>query len=559
MLRKLLARGAAPRPRARRAPLLELLEDRCLPATPSVELTAPEQLILELINRARANPAAAARYGINLNTGLAPGTISATPKAPLAPNPNLRLSALGHSTDMIANNYFSHIGADGSDVGDRIAAAGYVGNAFGENIAFISGQHNTPAAAAPNLDANLFKSSGHRVNVFSPDYTEVGISIVNKVLGPLDYQQVDITEDFGGRDAPVYLTGVLYNDTDHNNFYSIGEGIARVVVTATNRATGQTFSTTSNGAGGYELALTPGRYTVSVLGLSGSVAVGTSNVKVDFRTNTLLGVDPGSLRGKVTPFPKAKVPDQIGVFRDGTWILDTNHNHVFGPGDTVYTFGQPGDVPIVGDWNGDGHDHIGVFRTAPDGITGQFILDTDGNGVIDSRDTTFYFGLAGDRIVIGDWNGDGRDKVGVFRDNGFGVGVFSLDTNGDRAFDAGDDVFLFGLATDKIVIGDWNGDGRSKVGVYRDNGAGVGLFSLDTTGARQFNASSSVFTFGLASDTVVIGDWNGDGRSKVGVYRNDGAGRGIWSLDFNGNLVFDPADLVFIFGLASDKPVVGRW
>src|SRR5262249_61845554 len=144
-----------------------------------------------------------------------------------------------------------------------------------------------------------------------------------------------------------------------------------------------------------------------------------------------------------------------------------------------------------------------------------------GTRVVRPRAATFSCRLAGDRIVLGDWTGAGRDKVGVFRANGFGVGVFSLDTNGDHVFDAGDDVFLFGLATDKIVIGDWNGDGRDKVGVYRNNGAGVGIFSLDTMGDRQFDANSSVFLFGLASDTVVIGDWNGDGRDKVGVVRND--------------------------------------
>jgi hypothetical protein len=557
-LRKLLARRAASGPRARRGPRLELLEDRCTPATASVDLTAPEQLMLELINRARANPAAeAALYGIGLNDGLAPGTISAAPKAPLAPNADLLSAALGHSADMIAKNYFSHTGSNGSTVAQRITASGYVPSAYGENIAFLTELNNTPAESAPYLYANLFKSAGHRVNILSTDYIEVGIGIANKVLGPQDYQQVDVTEDFGGRPSPIYLTGVLYTDTDHNNFYSIGEGIAGATVTAVNRDTGKTYTTTSNSAGGYEIALPPGRYRVSVLGYSGTVSVGTSNVKVDFQTNTLLGVDAGSLARPVAAAAAAKPPDQAGVFRDGQWILDTNHNHVYDPADAVYTFGQFGDVPIVGDWNGDGHEHIGVFRNVR-GV-GEFILDTDGNGVLDDGDATFYFGLGGDQIVIGDWNGDGRDKVGVFRNNGSGVGVFSLDTNGDHQFDAGDDVFTFGLATDKIVIGDWNGDGRSKVGVYRDNGSGAGLFSLDTNGDHQFDANSKVFTFGLASDTVVIGDWNGDGRSKVGVVRDNGTGQAVWSLDLNGNLAFDPADLVFTYGLATDKPVVGRW
>ena len=74
-------------------------------------------------------------------------------------------------------------------------------------------------------------------------------------------------------------------------------------------------------------------------------------------------------------------------------------------------------------------------------------------------------GLITDKVVIGDWNGDGVDKVGVYRDgSSAGVGsslyapgtaLFSLDTNGNLQYDAGDDVFLFGLSTDQFVTGNW--------------------------------------------------------------------------------------------------------
>ena len=59
-----------------------------------------------------------------------------------------------------------------------------------------------------------------------------------------------------------------------------------------------------------------------------------------------------------------------------------------------FQFGMAGDQPVVGDWNGDGKTDLGVFRAAPDGITGEFILDTNENHVMDSGDTTFTFGLA---------------------------------------------------------------------------------------------------------------------------------------------------------------------
>ena len=88
--------------------------------------TAVEQMILELINRARLDPAAeAARDGIDLNEGLPAGTISAGSKQPLAMNEILLTIARAHDQDMIANNYFGHIDSSGKDPSERMTAAGY--------------------------------------------------------------------------------------------------------------------------------------------------------------------------------------------------------------------------------------------------------------------------------------------------------------------------------------------------------------------------------------------------------------------------------------------------
>jgi hypothetical protein len=225
----------------------------------------------------------------------------------------------------------------------------------------------------------------------------------------------------------------------------------------------------------------------------------------------------------------------IGDFSNGTWHLDLNGNGVLDPLET-FTYGQAGDQPVVGEWNGDGVTNIGVFRAAPDGVTGEFILDTNEDGVMDAGDTTFTFGLATDRIVVGDWTGNGKSKVGVFRDaktfNSADAGdaVFSLDTNNNHTFDAGDSVFVFGLITDGLIIGDWNGDGISKVGVYRDgaafNAPGTALFSLDTNGNLQFDPSDAVFLYGLDSDQFVSGDWKKTPPLQPAEFAANGVGPG---------------------------------
>jgi hypothetical protein len=205
----------------------------------------------------------------------------------------------------------------------------------------------------------------------------------------------------------------------------------------------------------------------------------------------------------------------IGDFKDGIWHLDLNGNGVLDPGET-FTFGQAGDQPIVGDWNGDGKTDLGVFRTAPDGVTGEFILDTNETHVYGPGDETFTYGLATDHIIVGHWGGL-KDGVGVYRDavgyNQADAGdiVFSLDVNNHHAFDNHSRVFVFGLITDQVVIGDWTGKGSSTVGVYRDgaafNAPGTALFSLDSGANQYIPGTTQVFLYGRGSDRFVSGHW----------------------------------------------------
>jgi len=123
--------------------------------------------------------------------------------------------------------------------------------------------------------------------------------------------------------------------------------------------------------------------------------------------------------------------------------------------DHVFHYGEAGDVPIAGDWNGDGIRQIGVFHD------GEWYLDLDGDGKFTEHDACFHFGQAGDIPVVGDFNGDGVDKIGVFRN-----GKWIIDSNGNRRLDAQDKVFELGGAGDKPVVGDWNDDGTDDPGVF---------------------------------------------------------------------------------------------
>lgn len=245
------------------------------------------------------------------------------------------------------------------------------------------------------------------------------------------------------------------------------------------------------------------------------------------------------------------LPESAGVFRDGSFYLDANNSMKWESGgqsllnsvqDQRVRFGIAGDVPVTGDWNGDGVKDVGVFRN------GTWYLDQNGNfqwNGIGGGDVSFKFGIAGDTPISGDWNGDGVTDIGVQRND-----LFYLDLNGNHKWDSGVDAFFrFGNSGDKAVTGDWNGDGKTEIGVLRGS-----RWYLDLDGNRKWNAGDLSFNFGTAGDLPVSGDWNADGKTDVGVFRS-----GYYYLDRDGNHKWGGNDVRFGFGNVSDVPVVGTW
>lgn len=256
--------------------------------------TAHEQYVLEMVNRARLDPLAeAARYGIDLNAGLAPGTLDGAARQPLAFNPLLIDAARGHSDWIIATDTFSHTGAGGSSPGARMQAAGYsfTGSwSWGENIALRSG--SIGAGTAELLHEQLFESAGHRVNLLNGFFREAGFGLAQG-----DYKGFGatvLTENFARSGSSVFLLGVTFDDADGDRFYDPGEGLGGVSLSLRNIATGAVTQGSTWSAGGYQLALAPGSYEVTFSGgglaapVLRSVTIGASNVKLDLNADDVV-------------------------------------------------------------------------------------------------------------------------------------------------------------------------------------------------------------------------------------------------------------------------------
>lgn len=286
------------------------IKARPLGITPSTlysigEPTDEEQLYLEYMNRSRANPAAegtllanttdpdvlGAYDYFNVDLALMQYEFSTNvPVPPLAMNAQLSAAARWHSGDMFTNQYQGHYQTNGAQVlspADRLAVMGYDWIAIGENV------YSTSASvffghAGFDVDwgpgpSGMQDPPGHRLNMHSYDFVEVGIGVVDGVNGSVGPQLV--TEDFGTQTTPVpFITGVVYYDFNQNGFYDVGEGIGGVAV----MAPGSDYYAMTADSGGYALPVTTnGVYTInfSASGLSKQTVAEISwgdNVKVDF-------------------------------------------------------------------------------------------------------------------------------------------------------------------------------------------------------------------------------------------------------------------------------------
>jgi uncharacterized protein YkwD len=106
-----------------------------------------------------------------------------------------------YSRRMVTETFFGHVGPDGSTVDQRLTAAGY-GNTpqrdwtVGENIAWGQDTASTPR----EIVAGWMASEGHRRNILSDRYGEVGVGIVPGTPGDASWGAT-YTTDFGVIDA----------------------------------------------------------------------------------------------------------------------------------------------------------------------------------------------------------------------------------------------------------------------------------------------------------------------------------------------------------------------
>ena len=234
------------------------------------------------------------------------------------------------------------------------------------------------------------------------------------------------------------------------------------------------------------------------------------------------------------PLGNSNGSDTTGVFRPTNGILFLKNSNTSGFADIGLNYGVPSDCPIVGDWDGDGDDTIGIYRN------GSFYLRN--SNTIGFADIVFPFGVPGDQPIAGDWDGNGTDTIGIYRTV---TGQFLL-RNSNTAGPA-DMSFYLGNLGDVGIAGDWDGNGSDTTGVFRPLNGILFLKNTNTTGFADIGLN-----YGIPGDKPVTGDWNNDGIDTIGVFRNN-----TFYLRNENTIGF--ADLAFDLGNPGDLPIAGNW
>lgn len=182
---------------------------------------------------------------------------------------------------------------------------------------------------------------------------------------------------------------------------------------------------------------------------------------------------------------------------------------------TGLQFGISTDIPIPGDYDGDGKTDFSVYRPGSGGSNSIFFVWPSGGGSYFAD----YWGISIDKPAMGDFDGDGKHDIVIARPN---TGSGTLDWWIRKSSDSTYYSVSWGLPTDDLAVADYDGDGIADRAVYR---------SSDETfyAIRSSNGTALVIDIGVSvscsppKQCVVPSDYDGDGKADPAVFNPSNA------------------------------------
>ncbi|MBC7778275.1 MAG: FG-GAP repeat protein [Phycisphaerae bacterium] len=259
----------------------------------------------------------------------------------------------------------------------------------------------------------------------------------------------------------------------------------------------------------------------------------------------------GDGKDDIVTFTRGASADVFVAFSDGTKFNGTGvkwHD--------MFCVGS--EIPLVGDFNGDGKDDIATFTRGA--AADVFVALSDGtkfNGTGAKWHNSFCVGT--EIPLVGDFNGDGKDDIATFT-RGAAADVFVALSDGTKFNGTGvkwHDLFCVGSETP--LVGDFNGDGKDDIATFT-RGTTADVFVALSDGTK-FNGTGVKWhnSFCVGTEIPAVGDFNGDGKDDIATFTRGTTGDVFVALSTGA--AFDGTGVKWhdLFCIGVEIPIVGRF
>ena len=188
------------------------------------------------------------------------------------------------------------------------------------------------------------------------------------------------------------------------------------------------------------------------------------------------------------------------------WRPSSGNWYVTSPKSTnpaITQWGYPGDIPVPGDYDGDGKMDIAVWRPS----TGMWYIVPSSTGIY----YAVQWGYPNDVPVVADYDGDGKADIAVWRPS---TGMWYIVPSSTGIYYG----VQWGYPTDVPVVADYDGDGKADIAVWRPS-TGMWYIVPSSTGIYYG------VQWGYPNDVPVVADYDGDGKADIAVWRPS---TGMW-------------------------------